>query len=186
MENLDLYLRQYKKSGDRIWFEKIYRQFMPPLFRYCYYRTGNRQEAEDICSQLALRAYSNLNSKKFNSRQFFAWLYKVARNLLIDYYRKQDRETRNPSPDKGQEPGKHNGLIDNSTYLFLELGIKNEKLFKALSRLTDLQREVVVLKLVEDFDYKLISRITGKRQNTLRGIVFRALDALRKYIQENE
>ncbi|MCG9479845.1 MAG: sigma-70 family RNA polymerase sigma factor [Actinomycetia bacterium] len=186
MDNLDLYLRQYRKSNDRIWFEKIYNRFMPQLFRYCYYRTGSKQEAEDLCSELALRAYNNLGRKKFNSRQFFGWLYRVARNLLIDYYRKQGRSAVQSPPDKEQVSSENSGLIDNSPYLSIELGIKNEKLFKAMSRLTDLQREVVILKFIEDFDYKLISRITGKRQNTLRGIVFRALDGLKRYMQEYE
>ncbi|MDZ7837868.1 MAG: sigma factor-like helix-turn-helix DNA-binding protein [Actinomycetota bacterium] len=106
--------------------------------------------------------------------------------MLIDYYRKQDRSAMQPLPNQEQAAGENNGFIDNSTFLSVELGIKNEKLFKALSRLTDLQREVVILKFIEDFDYKLISRITGKRQNTLRGIVFRALDGLKRYMHEHE
>ncbi|MDZ7837869.1 MAG: sigma factor [Actinomycetota bacterium] len=72
MDHLDLYLRQYRKSNDRIWFEKIYNQFMPQLFRYCYYRTGSKQEAEDICSELAFKVYSNLGSKNLTAGNFLA------------------------------------------------------------------------------------------------------------------
>jgi len=183
LDKLDSYLKQYRRSGDKVWFEKIYSSFMPKIYRYYYYRTCSKQTTEDLSSELAFRVYRNLNNKKFDKKRFFAWVYRIAKNLLTDYYRKAGNRPPSDIVQADEGVTGEDYLTDASPYLARELGFKNEKLFKAIENLTDLQRDVIILKFIEGFDYGLISRITGKSQNALRGIVFRALETIKNYLK---
>jgi RNA polymerase sigma-70 factor, ECF subfamily len=186
LDNLDLYLKKYRRSGDKVWFERIYNLFMPKVYRYYYYRTNDKHTAEDLSSELAIRVYQNLGKKKFSEKRFLAWIYRIAKNLLIDYYRKV-RNRPFPLMGLGDETvAVEDCLINLSPYLARELGFKNEKLFRAMNNLTDLQKEVLVLKFIEGFDYNLISMITGSKENALRGTAFRALKTIKDYLNRNE
>lgn len=71
-------------------------------------------------------------------------------------------------------------LMKNSSLLRKELGFSNISLVSALNKLTGLQRDIVLLKFLEDMDYDTIVSIFGKRTSTIRGIIFRALTKLKE------
>ena len=71
-------------------------------------------------------------------------------------------------------------LMKNSSLLRKELGFSNISLINALNKLTGLQRDIVLLKFLEDMDYDTIASIFGKRVSTIRGIIFRALTKLKE------
>ena len=184
MINIDSYLKRYKDSGDKIWFEKIYRHYMPKIYRFYYFKLKDRQLAEDLTSELFIRVYKGLRNTNLNSKSFSVWIYRIASNLLIDYFRKTGKTN-----ECSAAPEEFNNLIQQSSsgasyFDKIESGFENHKLISAIGKLTKLQRDVILLKFVEDTDYDTIGRILKKRKSTVRGIVFRAMTELRTEIKK--
>jgi len=180
MENINLYLKNFRKSGDKGWFEKIYKYFMPKIYRFFYIKTLNKQLSEDLTSEVFIRVYKNFKKFHLNVNTFQAWIYRIAKNILIDHFRKKKKDIiESEIADDSIELIEDEYLIKNSTALKKELGFENYKLIDAMNKLTKLQKDVLLLKFVENFDYKTIADIYSKKQLTIRGIIFRALSKLK-------
>jgi RNA polymerase sigma-70 factor (ECF subfamily) len=121
---------------------------------------------------------------KYEPRQaFLAWLYRIARNAVIDRSRRQASRKQVSFEDALAHP--HGDQVVNPDEGLLA-GSDASVVRKAMQELTPLQQEVLVLRYVEGLDTKSICRITGKRDGTIRGIEFRALSALRALIPSRE
>jgi len=185
MIDINLYLKNYKKSGDKIWFEKIYYYFIPKIYNYYYFKIFDKQTAEDLASEVLIKVYKNLRKKEFNEKSFTSWIYKIANNQLIDHYRKTKNEKHTLSLPDDIESIENENLIENdffiknSLLIKKELGLENYKLISAMNKLTKLQKDVVMLIFLEDWDFKTIANIYGKKQSTIRGILFRAINILK-------
>jgi RNA polymerase sigma-70 factor (ECF subfamily) len=185
MANINLYLKNFKKSGDNIWFEKIYLEFLPGIYRFFYLKLLDKQLSEDLTSEVFIRVYKNLQKTNLNEKTLSAWIYKIAYNLLIDHYRKKTGNIKELSIEEVYDSLiDENELLNNSSILKKELGFENLKLLKSMSGLTKLQKDVIMLKFVENFDYATIANILGKKQSTVRGILFRAITKLKNDIKE--
>ena len=181
MKNIAEYLKNYKKSKDTKWFEKIYNLMMPKIYRFYYLKTFSRELSEDLTSEVFIRVYRNLDKTDLNKRSFMAWIYKIANNLLIDYFRKNTNSSLQVELEEDSiKIADEDILIKSSSLLRKELGFKNISLVSALNKLTGLQRDIVLLKFLEDMDYDTIASIFGKRASTVRGIIFRALTKLKE------
>ena len=181
MENIEEYLKNYNKSKDTKWFEKIYNLMMPKIYRFYYLKTFSRELSEDLTSEVFIRVYSNLDKTDLNERSFMAWIYKIANNLLIDHFRKnKDRGMQVELEEDSIKMFDEDILMKNSSLLRKELGFSNISLLNALNKLTGLQRDIILLKFLEDMDYDTIASIFGKRASTIRGIIFRALTKLKE------
>ena len=191
MDDIDKYLINYRKSGDKIWFEKIYYHYLLKIYNFFYFKTMDEQISEDLTSEVFLKVYKNLQDKEFNSKSFNVWIYKIASNQLIDYFRKTktDRERTFLTDWNEQDNIQDSSLLENdffiknSMLMKKELGFENHKLVEAMCKLTTLQKNIVILIFVMDFDYKTIANILGKSQSTIRGILFRAINILKSEIK---
>ena len=191
MDDIDKYLINYRKSSDKIWFEKIYYHYLLKIYNFFYFKTMDEQISEDLTSEVFLKIYKNLQDKEFNSKSFNVWIYKIASNQLIDYFRKTktDRERTFLTDWNEQDNIQDSSLLENdffiknSMLMKKELGIENHKLVEAMCKLTTLQKNIVILIFVMDFDYKTIANILGKSQSTIRGILFRAINILKSEIK---
>jgi len=191
MDNIDKYLINYRKSSDKIWFEKIYYHYLLKIYNFFYFKTMDEQISEDLTSEVFLKIYKNLQDKEFNSKSFNVWIYKIASNQLIDYFRKTktDRERTFLTDWNEQDNIQDSSLLENdffiknSMLIKKELGFENHKLVEAMCKLTTLQKNIVILIFVMDFDYKTIANILGKSQSTIRGILFRAINILKSEIK---
>ena len=187
MANINLYLKNFKKSGNNIWFEKIYVQFLPRIYRFFYLKLFDKQLSEDLTSEVFIRVYKNLQKINLNAKTFQAWIYKIASNLLMDHYRRKTRYGKEePLEETADDLIGNDMLLKNSSILKKELGFENFKLIDAMGKLTKLQKDIIILKFVEDFDYKTIANIFGKNQSTIRGILFRAITKLKNEIKNNK
>jgi RNA polymerase sigma-70 factor (ECF subfamily) len=184
MENINSYLKRYKNSGDKVWFEKIYHHYMPKIYRFYYFKLMDKQTAEDLTSELFIRVYKGLRKTNLNSKTFNIWTYRIANNLLIDHFRKMGKvDEYNAASEKFDDLTK-GSFSTNSSFIRGELGFENHKLVTAIDRLSKLQRDVILLKFVEEMDYDTIARVLKKRKATVRGIVFRAITKLKTEIKE--
>jgi RNA polymerase sigma-70 factor (ECF subfamily) len=70
-------------------FKPLYEYYLPRLYRYIYYRSKSVEDAEDITSQVLTKAVKNFSSYQWQGVRFGAWLYRIAHNLLVDYYQRK-------------------------------------------------------------------------------------------------
>jgi RNA polymerase sigma factor (sigma-70 family) len=160
-------------AGDAEAFGGLYDRYVDAVYRYVYYRIGDHAEAEDVTSDVFFKALRAI--PRYQPRQpFLAWLYRIARNAVIDRSRRLRPQV--PFEDALRHPGADR-VIDPDAVL--DRLSDSAALKDAIARLTPLQQDVIILRYVEGLDTKEIARIVGRRDGTVRGIEFRALGALR-------
>ena len=178
----DAALARRAGSGEAEAFGVLYDRYVEQVYRYVFYRVRNEAEAEDVTSDVFMRALRAI--PKYEPRQaFLAWLYRIARNAVIDRSRRQKARTQVSFEDALAHPMGDQTVDPNAGLL---AGSDAKVVRVAMSQLTPLQQEILVLRYVEGLDTKTISKIVGKRDGTIRGIEFRALAALRQLIPTRE
>src|SRR5438132_4040379 len=167
-------------KGDAAAFGALYDRHVGAVYRYVFYRVRNDADAEDLVSDVFMRALRAL-ARDEPRVAFLAWLYRIARNAVIDRARRSriqisfEDALAHPNVDQIIEP--------DATILALS---DKEAVRGALAKLTPLQQEVIVLRFVEGYSTQEIATLVGKREGTVRGIQFRALEALRTLIPSRE
>ncbi len=176
----DAALAMRAARGESAAFGLLYDKHVDAIYRYVYYRVRDDTEAEDLTSDVFMRALKAM--PRYEPRQaFLAWLYRIARNAVIDRARRGNRQVsyedalEHPTPDQIVVPDEQ--VLAHSD---------NETLRGALAKLTPLQQEVIVLRFLEGYSTEEIARIVGKRAGTVRGIQFRAIGTLRQLIPSRE
>ena len=191
---LDFCIRNFKRTGDNSFFEKIYRNFFPKILRFAALNVNEVQNAEDIASEVFIKAYRYIRKLNLNAVNIKPWLYKVARNLIIDFYRKEARTKKvsldqyleeKSSADHINEENLDKALVfeKDLDIEFVQSGeekIINAEFLKNLNTLTEIQKQVLILRFVEDLDHKSVGRILNKNEIAVRAISFRAISKLRE------
>ncbi len=172
MDSTELQHIQACQAGDLSHFDALYSAHIDAIYRFLYRRTLVKEIAEDLTSITFMKALESIRSYNSAKGELRTWLYRIARNSLIDHYRNPARSTvrienvwdlsSDDFPDENA-----NKSIDIAA------------LHSALQHLKPLQRDVLMLRLWEGLSYKEISRITQKSEGSLKVLVSRAIDDLR-------
>ena len=173
----DAALTRRARDGDPQAFAALYDRYFEVVYRYVYYRVREVEEAEDVTSEVFFRALRAM--PRYEPRQpFLAWLYRIARNAVIDRARalrpRVSFEDALAHPDAGEH------VVDPDVRILAT--DRRARLRAALATLTAEQQEVVILRFVEGLSAEEVGQIMGKRAGTVRGLQFRALQALKKHI----
>ncbi len=163
------------KKGDKNSKEKLFGYIYPKIYRFIYYRTNNKIEAEDLTGDVILKIAKALPRQKGN---FNSWIYKIARNTVIDFYRKNS--VRKSKVSVQEIPGE---LPDESKD-FTEQILNEASLKKAMKLLTERQKEVIILKFIEGYKNREIAKIIGTSEGAVKLLQFRALKQMREYFEE--
>jgi RNA polymerase sigma-70 factor, ECF subfamily len=167
------------KSGDPQAFAKLYDAYVERVSRYIYFRVSEELDMEDLVSQVFLKAWENLDRYKIGTSPFIAWLYTIARNLVIDHYRtKKDvlpLEEAIALPSDMEMP-------DEEAQTRFDLQAMRD----ALQFLTSDQQQALILKYIAGLPNDSIAKIMNKQEGTVRGLQMRALQTLSKYMREKE
>jgi RNA polymerase sigma-70 factor, ECF subfamily len=169
-------LAERSRSGNREAFGRLYELFAKKIYSYCYYRSLDRETAEDLTSTVFVKALEGLIGFEPGPGGFSAWIYTIARNALTDHYRRGSRvET------VGDFAG---GVWDipDGTDLELEASERDrwERLGPYLARLSGEQREVIILRLWDELSYREIAEVLGKTEGACKMAYSRALSFLRE------
>jgi RNA polymerase sigma-70 factor (ECF subfamily) len=176
----DAALAARASKGESAAFGLLYDRHVEAIYRYVYYRVRDDAEAEDLTSDVFMRALKAM--PRYEPRQaFLAWLYRIARNAVIDRARRGKRQV--SYEDALEHPGADTIVVPDDEVLAHS---DNDTLRGALAQLTPLQQEVIVLRFLEGYSTQEIAHIVGKREGTVRGIQFRAIGALRQLIPSRE
>lgn len=153
-------------------FASLYDAHVRDIYKYLYYRTQHRETAEDLTSQVFLKALDKFGSYDASRGTFVAWAYRIARNALIDHYR-ATRDTLDIE-DVWDLPSDANVARD------AEARERIEKLRPYLAALPKDQRELVLLRLWDGLSYAEISEIVGKSEDACKMAFSRTVAKLRK------
>jgi len=162
-------------SVDRRAFAELYDLHVDAVYKYAFFRVRTDAEAEDVTSEVFQRALAAMPRYE-PRRPFLAFLYTIARNVVIDRQRRARPEA--SFEDALAHPSDAPGPEERAT-----ASDEARELRAAIAQLTPDQQEVMVLKL-QDLSVKEIAGITGKRESTVRGLHMRALAALREILGE--
>jgi RNA polymerase sigma-70 factor (ECF subfamily) len=167
------------KSGDPEAFARLYDAYVERVSRYIYFRVSEETDTEDLVSQVFLKAWENLDRYKMGSSPFIAWLYTIARNLVIDHYR--TKKDALPLDDAIALPSEME-MPDEEAQTRFDLQAMRD----ALQFLTSDQQQALILKYIAGLPNDSIAKIMNKQEGTVRGLQMRGLQTLSKYMKEKE
>lgn len=170
----ELTLVRLSQQGDQEMFARLYDAYVERIYRYVYFRVADDMLAEDITSQVFLKVWEKLNSYQAGQSPFMAWIYRIAHNAVIDYYRTKKVSI---SLDEVRPVElSHTDEVDEK----LDSQIQSQELRNALQELTDEQQQVLVLKFVGGLSTTEIAHQLGKQQGAVRALQMRGLQGLAK------
>ena len=166
-------------ARDQVAFGALYDRHVVRVYRHIYYMVGNPAEAEDLTAQAFLQAWQAIPRYRIQSAPFVSWLLRIAHNLGVSYLRSRKQNTELPET-----------LIDHSRLQnpepALEQRLNSERVRDAILKLREEHRKVIILRFVEDLEYREVAEILGKSVAAVRVIQHRALNALRKQMKNEE
>lgn len=166
------------QNGDVDAFGDIYDLYVDRIYKYIYFRV-DKEDALDLTENVFLKVWENLNSyKKVKNKYFSSWLYRIAHNIVVDFYR-FNKETVDISDLSLADQKKSNDPI-----VLTQHSLNQDVLKKALSKLNKRYRQIILLKFINDLDNKEISVIMKRSEGGLRILQFRALRALRRVLED--
>ena len=175
------------RAGDQQAFGQLYDIFADRIFKFISIKVSDSFQAEDVLQDTFVKAWKGLHTLKLEDLNFSAWLYKIARNTVNDFYRKNgnkqtvELDESMPIPDANAEKFVEQMDIDFSVEL-----LKN-----SLQKLPQQYRTVLELRYIQDFEIKEVAKILGKTNLAVRLINHRAIIKLKdiinnSHVRENE
>ncbi len=153
----------------------LYDEYYDKIARYAYTQIGSKADAEDIAGEVFLKALKSIKSYKYEERgiPMHAWLFKIAHNLVIDYFRKSSKQKTVPIENVQVE------AKDDPIYM-AETNVDIEKMNAAMEQLTIEQREVLKLRFYGGLTSKETGSILNKSDGAVREMQRAAIEKLRK------
>lgn len=175
MDELSILIKR-AQEGDRDAFSEIYNLFYKKIYRYCQFHTNNIELAQDICQETFLKAWKALPSflpKKGGTLQ--AYLFKIARNLLIDWSRKK----------KESKLEEHLNLESNENLIDqIERNAAIKTVRAAIMQLDDFEQQIITLHYFEELSGAEIASVVGMNEGAVRVRTHRILEKLKELIGE--
>lgn len=166
------------QHGDQLAFGELYECHAPVIFRYLFAHLDSRMDAEDLTGEVFLKAWQSL--PKYNERgiPFLAFLFRIARNVLVDYYRQSNRQESKAPEDLERFRS------EDDTELVERVGmtIEHQKILKILARLRPDYRSVLTLRFISELSPEETAQVMDRSVGAIRVLQFRALAALRQAI----
>lgn len=177
-------------AGDAAAWERLVEQNNRRIFNLCYRFTGSRDEAEDLTQEVFIRMYRTLSSYDVQRGAFTTWVTTVTRNLLVDHFRKRKMDRMTESLDAGSGPEEEGlslaeKLADGGVAPDRHVGRREtqELVQKALEKLSPELREAVILRDLQDMDYREIAQALNVPEGTVKSRINRGRTELARLLQ---
>lgn len=160
-------------------FGALYDMHVSRVYRHVYYMVGNAAEAEDLTAQAFLQAWAAIERYQIRGAPFVSWVMRIAHNLGVSHLRSRKPGTELPEilVDQSREGNPEE---------VLQRQAEGDRVREAILHLRDEHRRVIILRFVQDLDYREVAEIVGKSVPAVRVIQHRALNALRKQMRPSE
>lgn len=177
-------------AGDTVAWEDIVRQFNRRIYNLCYRFSGSPDDAQDLTQEVFIKIYRTMSSFDPGKAAFVTWVTTVTRNLLVDHFRKgkYDRMTDSLDAPMGEEGDglalgsqiQDKGQTPDERLQSLET---KELVHQALQKLSPELREAVILRDLQDMDYKDISQVLRIPEGTVKSRINRGRTELARLLQ---
>ena len=157
-------------------FQQIYDEHFEKIYRFIYYKTYNRETSEDITSMTFLKALENLYRYDPSKASITTWLYRIARNLVIDHYRtiKRTINIHDVWDLSSDEIGDEKWVID------IHNKDRMEKIKGVMEKMTSKHRDIIIMRIWQKMPYKKIAEIMGKSEASCKMMYARTINRLKE------
>ncbi len=162
-------------------FIDYYNQYKHKVYSFVLYRVGGEtQLAEDLTSDIFLKAFERFETYN-DSYAFSTWVFTIARNTIIDHYRKTQGVHIDLEDIQEVTPDDRETIED--WHIELDKAPKLEAIYKALDKCSDFQKDCIIMKYLEDKTTKEIAEITDETEGYVRLALSRGLKKIRPMLQ---
>ncbi len=162
-------------------FVKFYDKYVSRIYRFVRLKVNSSQDSEDLVSEAFFKFWGNINENKDKIDNPRALLYKIANNLVIDFYRKKSRTEVSLDPEDSVL-----AKIEAKANLSKKANLDADmvQIRKALKKLKNEHQDIIIWRYLDDFSVKEIAQITEKPEGTVRVQVHRALKSLKSKLSK--
>ncbi len=157
-------------------FGALYERYVGRIYSYVYHRTGNASDAEDLTERVFLQALTHLSGYTDRGLPFTVWLYRIAHNVVANWYRDRHRHLALPMDD-ARVAGEEEGEAALETVEDVAL------LRKAMAQLPLDRQQLLLLRFSEDLSHAEIAKIMGRTEGAVKALLHRTLRSLKEDMQ---
>ena len=157
---------------------EVYDRYESRIHTYIYRRTGDEELAEDLTAQVFMKMLQAIRDRKAWHSSFSGWLYRIAHNLVIDFYRQRDRQ-----PNVGLDETPDIVAEHDNPVATVEQQLTAERVRLALRRLTEEQAEVLSLRFLEGFSINEAAIMMNKTEGAIKALQYRAVATMRLMLE---
>ncbi len=173
---LERQLTKRAAQHDHQAFAELYELHINRIYKYIYFRCKSTEEAEDLTSQVFMKAWEAIDRYQWEGYPFSTWLYRIAHNQMADYYRTRHRTV--PLDTARAD------VSDLDPIQVLDRSLTSARVRAALRHLTRDQQRVIILRFLEGYDVGEIAALMGKDPAAVRALQHRGLRGLQPWIAE--
>jgi RNA polymerase sigma-70 factor (ECF subfamily) len=166
-------------QGQREAFGQLYKRHVSRVYRHIYYLVDDALLAEDLTAQTFLNALEAIPRYEKRGVPFLAWLLRIASNLTINYKKSQKNVPGRPLPETLEAKGTFY-----SPHEFCQVRIDSRRVWEVVRHLPIEQRQVIVMRFIDDLSYPDIAYLLEKSVGAVRVIQYRALLAVRRMLDD--
>jgi len=158
---------------------ELYDRYAARIYHYIFAHVGDAQLAEDLTSTVFIKMLDAVQSSKGWQQSFLAWIYRIAHNLIVDHYRRNQQ---------GKVLHLDERLVSSADdpVMAVEDAMAASSIGNAVAQLTGEQQTVVVLKFFEGMSNLQVAKAMGKTEGAIKSLQFRALGTLRRLLEADQ
>ena len=164
-----------RAKTDKDAFGELYQRYVEKIYSYIYYRTGNREDAEDLTARVFQRALKHVVNYEDKGLPFTAWLYRIAHNLVANHHRDTSKRTFVSLDELGEWRNTSHG-----PETLMQMVENEDRLLKAIRRLPQERQDLVIFKFLHRMPNAEIGAIMGRSEGAVKSLYHRTLLALRE------
>jgi RNA polymerase sigma-70 factor (ECF subfamily) len=161
-------------QGDSEAFGALYERYVTRIYNYIFYRIGSSYDAEDLTERVFMRALRHIGNYSNRGLPFSAWLYRIAHNLVANWYRDNSRRKEIPLDD---------GILTTHQSSFPEQEVlhteERDRLLHVIRKLPPDRQQLVILKFVDHLSNAEIGQVMGRTEGAVKSLYHRTLLTVR-------
>lgn len=173
--------------GEENAFSQLYDRYWRPIYSTAYRIIQNSEEAQDATQEIFVKLYRSLESWDSRQSRFSTWIYRLAANHAIDYWRKRRRRSESQLDDEGAEsffPESSDAGAIRSPYKRMAALEQVEEIRRCVDRLPDLQKKVFILRYFQEMKLEEIAEMEECSLGTVKTSLFRATHSVRRSLRK--
>lgn len=178
-------LVQRAQGGDGEAFAQIYDRYVDVVYRYVYYRIGDRTQAEDFTSETFVRALRRLDSFTYRGRDLGAWLVTIARNIVFDHVKSSRYRLEVVTGEIDDSGHVQEGQVQEGPEHAVLERLDSLRLLRCVKRLGSDQQECIVLRFFQGLSVAETAQIMGKNDGAIKALQHRAVRRLATLLKDD-